>query len=235
MRGPIEESSFSLTNVTHWYDQGEQRVSVLDAVDFEALSGQVSVIMGPSGSGKSTLLQILGLLENPRQGELRWNGQAVKALSPTEKAELRSNNAGFLFQDSGLIPHLSLLENVALPLMFKNVPVQERHNIARLALDRVGLGNRGETKVGKLSGGERQRGGLARAIVSSPKLLICDEPTAALDHQNAIQMINLISELAKDMKAVVVSTHDERLVDVADNLYLISAGKLRAKDDGRGS
>lgn len=201
-------------------------VVALDGADFEAHGGELVVIMGPSGSGKSTLLSILGLLDPPDDGRVFLNGEDVTRAREDERARLRRIHLGFLFQDAGLIDRKPILDNAALPLLYRGVARRDRENRAQAALEAVGLADRMHHAPGELSGGERQRAGLARAIVCDPDILICDEPTAALDAATAQDVARRIGEMKERGAAVILATHDRDLMPLADRLYEMRHGRI---------
>ena len=205
---------------------GGSDVVALDSADFEARAGELVLIMGPSGSGKSTLLAILGLLDPPDGGQVLLNGNDVTKAGEDERARLRRSHLGFLFQDAGLIDRKPILDNTALPLIYRGVPRRERENRAQAALEAVGLADRMHHAPGELSGGERQRAGLARAIVCDPHILICDEPTAALDAATAQDVARRIGEMKERGASVILATHDRDLMPLADRIYEMRHGRI---------
>lgn len=205
---------------------GGSDVVALDSADFEARAGELVLIMGPSGSGKSTLLAILGLLDPPDGGQVFLNGNDVTTAGEDERARLRRAHLGFLFQDAGLIDRKPILDNTSLPLIYRGVPRRERENRAQAALEAVGLADRMHHAPGELSGGERQRAGLARAIVCDPDILICDEPTAALDAATAQDVARRIGEMKERGASVILATHDRDLMPLADRIYEMRHGRI---------
>lgn len=213
-------------SVTRRYARSGTEILALDSANFEARSGELVLIMGPSGSGKSTLLAILGLLDPPDEGRVLLNGQDVTHANEDQRARLRRGSLGFLFQDAGLIERKPILDNTALPLVYRGLGRRERQGRAQAALEAVGLADRMHHAPGELSGGERQRAGLARAIVCDPDILICDEPTAALDAVTATDVARRISEMKDRGAAVILATHDRDLMPLADRIYEIRHGKI---------
>ena len=184
----------------------------LDSINLEIATGELISIMGPSGCGKSTLLNILGLLDAPTEGELMLGGQAIKKYSDRALAELRNEKIGFVFQSFHLIPDLSVLDNVEIPLLYRKVSRIERRKLALQSLDRVGLGSRTRHFPSQLSGGQQQRVAIARAIVGRPQLLLADEPTGNLDSHMGDEIMAILEGLNRDDgTTVVMVTHDERM------------------------
>lgn len=201
-------------------------IKALDGVTLQVKGGELVVVHGPSGCGKSTLLNLFGLLDRATSGQLLIAECDVSALAPAAVALFRRSHVGFLFQDAGLIELMSVADNVGLPLLYRGLPRRDREPIVRDALDRLGLGDRLAAPVSHLSGGERQRVGLARALVTRPSVLICDEPTAALDHDNSQSLAALLLEFAAGGSAVVCSSHDPILIGRADRLIGLERGQL---------
>jgi lipoprotein-releasing system ATP-binding protein len=195
----------TVRNLVKTYPSPRGPVPVLDGIDLDLAPGQGAAIMGPSGSGKSTLLYILGALEPPTSGTVTLGGRSPFDLPERELALFRNREIGFVFQDHCLLPQCSVLENVLVPTLVSGADHTKR---ARDLLESVGLGNRLDHRPGALSGGEKQRAALARALVGSPKLLLCDEPTGNLDRESAAVVASLIVELHREQQAIVVAvTH----------------------------
>jgi putative ABC transport system ATP-binding protein len=188
---------------------GPPEVHAVREVDLVIEPGEYLSIVGPSGSGKSTLLHLLGLLDRPTKGSYWLDGEDVSQLSERRRAVLRGERIGFVFQAFHLLPHRSVVENVALPMVYHRVPRRERVERSRAALERVGLGHRMEFDPSTLSGGERQRVAIARALVSEPSLLLADEPTGNLDSVNAASILDLFDDLHAGGLTLAVITHDE--------------------------
>lgn len=196
-----------LEQVTRTYALGGG-LTVLRSVNLEIRRGEAVCIVGPSGSGKSTLLHIMGLLDRPTQGRLLFAGTDTTRLSDEELSRLRGRSLGFVFQAFHLLSHLSVQENVELPLQYQRVPAPERHERARAALAQVGLVARAHHRATQLSGGERQRTAIARALVSGPDLILGDEPTGNLDQKTGRDILDLFMDLHRAGKTLVVITHD---------------------------
>ncbi|MDO4453118.1 MAG: ABC transporter ATP-binding protein [Eubacteriales bacterium] len=205
------------------YIQGKMIVPVLKDINLQVEEGEYVAIMGPSGSGKSTLMNIIGCLDKPTKGTFRLDGQKVLEQKENQVAEVRLRSIGFVFQNFQLLPKLSALDNVALPLIYAGVKKKERRKRAQIALERVGLGDRLHFVPNQLSGGQKQRVAIARAMVNNPKILLADEPTGALDSKSSHQVMELFEELNKEGVTVIMITHDagvakcaKRIVDIFD-------------------
>jgi putative ABC transport system ATP-binding protein len=203
----------SLARVSKHYN-GKRQVIALDAVDLDISRGEMVSIVGPSGSGKSTLLNLVGGLDRPTSGEIRIDGQAVAALADDDLTRLRRDKIGFIFQFFNLLPSLSCLENVALPLHLKGLPRRETDARARELLELVQLGHRIDHLPDELSGGERQRVAIARALAFHPPILLADEPTGNLDTRTGAEILKLIHDLHDRLQAtVLIVTHDATVAE----------------------
>jgi putative ABC transport system ATP-binding protein len=203
----------SLARVSKHYN-GKRQVIALDAVDLEISRGEMVSIVGPSGSGKSTLLNLIGGLDRPTSGEIRIDGQAVAELADDDLTRLRRDKIGFIFQFFNLLPSLSCLENVALPLHLKGLPRREIDTRARELLELVQLGHRIDHLPDELSGGERQRVAIARALAFHPPILLADEPTGNLDSRTGAEILKLIHDLHERLNAtVLIVTHDTTVAE----------------------
>ena len=203
----------SLTGVSKQFD-GKRKVVALDAIDLDIGPGEMVSIVGPSGSGKSTLLNLIGGLDRPTSGEIRIGGQAIAALSDDDLTRLRRDKIGFVFQFFNLLPSLTCLENVALPLHLKGLPAKEIEKRARALLDLVQLGHRVDHLPDELSGGERQRVAIARALVFSPPVLLADEPTGNLDTRTGREILALIHDLHRRLNStILIVTHDATVAE----------------------
>jgi putative ABC transport system ATP-binding protein len=195
--------------VTKIYGSGDATVSALRGVDFSVAGGEFVAVMGPSGSGKSTAMNILGCLDTPTGGTYEFMGASVGALNRDQRALLRRNFIGFVFQGFNLLPRTSAVENVELPLVYRGIPAQERRRLALDALAKVGLAERANHEPNELSGGQQQRVAIARAIVTQPKVMLADEPTGNLDTATSVDVMNLLTELNRhDGITVVMVTHE---------------------------
>jgi putative ABC transport system ATP-binding protein len=205
---------------------GPPEVQALKQVNLAVSAGDYVAIVGPSGSGKSTMLNLLGLLDRPSVGEYHLFGELTAQLTETERATVRATTIGFVFQAFHLLPHRSVFDNVLLPMLYSGVPRAEREARAHDALRRVGLSHRIDFSPGVLSGGERQRVAVARAVVSSPRLLLADEPTGNLDERTSGEVMELFEELNADGLTLVVITHDHAVARRARRTIRISDGRL---------
>lgn len=205
---------------------GPPEVQALKGVNLSVFAGDYLSIVGPSSSGKSTMLNILGLLDKPSVGEYRLSGALTVDLSDDDRAAVRATSVGFVFQAFHLMPHRSVFDNVLMPMLYSGVPREEREDRARSALDRVGLNHRIDFLPGLLSGGEKQRVAVARAVVSSPRLLLADEPTGNLDVQTSREVMGLFEELNADGLTLIVITHDPAVAERAARTIRIADGRL---------
>ncbi len=211
---------------------GEGMIRILDHINLEVEEGSYLAIMGPSGSGKTTLMNLIGCLDVPTSGEYELAGRTITNCSDDELAEIRNKEIGFVFQSFNLLPKLSALENVALPLLYGNVKKAERLERARAALETVGLSNRVDFMPEQMSGGQCQRAAIARAIVGGPSLLLADEPTGALDSASGKQVMKLFDDLHKQGATIIMITHDHTIASYADHTLSIFDGQL--SDVGKG-
>ena len=226
-----------ITTVDLWrtYLLGSEEINALRGVNFSVMPGQFIAVVGRSGSGKTTLLNILAGLDKPTSGRVLFQDRDVAEMSEHDLTDLRRHEIGFVFQSFGLLPLLSALENVELPLRIAGVRAGEREERTRDALEIVGLWNRAKHRPYELSGGEQQRVAIARAIVNEPPLILADEPTGELDSNNARSIFGLFKEMVQNRGISVVSaTHDSTLLEMADEVKEIRNGQLSdATDLGR--
>ena len=208
------------------YKVGGVTVRALDGVSLDIKDGEYVTIVGTSGSGKSTLMNILGCLDTPTSGRYFLDGREVGALSDKELSDIRSQRIGFIFQSFNLIPSLTALENVELPLLYRKVPKKQRGDIALKALERVGLSDRALHRPTELSGGQQQRVAIARAIAADPQIILADEPCGNLDSRSGAEVLNILEDLNRNGKTVIMITHNEDTARKAQRLIRISDGKL---------
>jgi len=221
-------SLLALEGVHKTYATGRAQVHALRGVDLAIERGELVSIMGPSGAGKTTLLEILGCLSTPSQGHYRLDGNAVESLDDGDLARLRGSEIGFVFQSFNLLPRMTALENVELPLVYRRVPRAERRQRAEESLARVGLAARASHRPAELSGGERQRVAIARALVNQPALLLADEPTGNLDSQTSDEILALLSGLHGEGHTVVLVTHDAAIGHRAPRLVTLRDGRVES-------
>jgi putative ABC transport system ATP-binding protein len=219
-------SVLELRQVSKVYGQGAAEVHAVRDVSLDVAPGTMVAVMGPSGSGKSTLLTIAGSLEEPTSGQVLVAGQDLAAMSRNDKARLRRQSVGYVFQDFNLLPGLTAAENVALPLELDGIGARKARDAGLRALDALGLADRASSYPGQLSGGERQRVAIARAMVGDRLLLLADEPSGALDSANAEAVMRMIRTACQRGIAAVVVTHDVQLASWADRVVLIRDGRV---------
>ena len=212
------------------YQQGKMEVPVLKDVNFSMEEGEYVAIMGPSGSGKTTLMNLIGCLDKPTSGNFLLDGMDVSKCSENEMSDMRLHKLGFVFQSFHLLAKQSAIENVMMPLHYAGVPKKKRREIAFAALERVGLAERVDFLPNQLSGGQMQRVAIARAIVNSPKLLLADEPTGALDSKSGQQVMELFQKLNEEGVTVLMITHDSEIAQHAKRNVLIRDGVVREKE-----
>lgn len=221
----------ALRNVEKTYSKGKELIRALDDINLEVAEQGMVAIVGPSGSGKSSLLYIIGAMDRPSSGEVVLAGQAMNTLAEASLTVVRRKTVGFVFQSFNLIPNLSALENVMLPMEFNGVPSAERRRRATALLDRLGLAGRLTHRPRELSGGEQQRVAIARALANDPPLILADEPTGNLDSKTGQMIYELLKEIASE-RTVIVVTHAEALARMADRVLHIRDGKLVADNTG---
>ena len=208
------------------YQMGQEQVKALDGVDVELERGEYVAIMGPSGSGKSTLMNLLGCLDTPSEGEYWLNGHAVSTLNDDELAQVRNKEVGFVFQSFHLLPRYSALENVQLPLVYSNIPREERLERAKQALEQVDLTDRIHHRPNELSGGQRQRVAIARALINQPSILLADEPTGNLDSNTGKDILNLFEHLHTAGHTIILVTHDPEVASHANRIIRLRDGRV---------
>lgn len=213
-------------NLKKSFKDGENVTEVLKGINFAAKSGEFVAIMGRSGAGKSTLLYQMGLLDEPTSGEIFINGINTFSLTPAEKTSFRLSLLGYVFQDYALLPEMTALENVALPLLMQNMPEKAAFQKAAGALVKVGLEKRLNGLPGKLSGGEQQRVSIARAIAHEPKILFADEPTANLDNESSSAIMDIFKQLHRGGQTIIMVTHEVEYSKFAERIIHLDDGKI---------
>lgn len=208
------------------YNPGENQVNALDGVSITIDEGEFVAIIGQSGSGKSTLMNMLGLLDTPTSGEYYINGHLVDDLTDDEMSVIRNEQIGFIFQGFNLIPSLSALENVELPLVYRGMSKNERRQISTDALKRVGLEQRMHHLPAEMSGGQQQRVAVARAIAARPPVILADEPTGNLDTKSTKEVMAILHELKNEGRTVIVITHDNEIAEEAERVIRVRDGKV---------
>lgn len=219
-----------LKQVCKDYARGKSLVPVLKHVNLQVDKGDYLAIMGPSGSGKTTLMNLIGCLDVPTSGTYLLNGQDISQLTDAQLADIRNRHIGFVFQNFYLMPKMTALDNVSLPLVYAGVPLKERHARAKVALEAVGLSERMHFYPNQLSGGQCQRVAIARAMVTRPDILLADEPTGALDSAAGHQIMDIFRGLADRGMTILMITHEQSIADCADRVYHILDGRLYAPD-----
>ncbi len=223
-----EKTVVELKNIYKIYKMGSVNVNALNGVDLKIQSGEFVAIMGPSGSGKSTMMHIIGALDKPTNGKMLLDGADISNLSDDELAKIRSKKIGFVFQEFNLIPTLTAIENVSLPMLFqdtnKTIDEQEKQCKGLLAL--VGLNERINHKPTELSGGQQQRVAIARALINDPEIILADEPTGALDSKSSEEIIELLKQLNKNGKTIVIITHDKIVAGATKRNVILRDGKI---------
>lgn len=227
IRTPPREVVISVQNLSKIYKVGSERVVALDNINLDIYTGQVLCIVGTSGSGKSTLLNQLAGLEKPTHGRVLIGGRNISAFTEDQLAKFRQRYIGFVFQSYNLMPAMTALENVQLPLMFRGVPKRARIKAAKKALKEVGLADRMHHKPSQMSGGQQQRVGIARAFVATPKIVFADEPTGNLDTRTTIEVMRMMVRLSRENnQTLVIVTHDQEIAAYADRIVTIRDGVL---------
>ena len=221
-----------LTDICKDYMQGKEPVRVLKNINLEVEQGDYIAIMGPSGSGKSTLMNIIGCLDVPTSGEYELNGKNLRNLKDDDLADVRNKYIGFVFQSFYLMPKMEAVDNVALPLLYAEVPLKERRQRAEEALKAVGLEERIHFLPNQMSGGQCQRVAIARAMVTKPALLLADEPTGVLDTKSGKQVMDIFDDLSNSGMTILMITHDPDIAQRAKKVYHILDGELLTQQEG---
>jgi putative ABC transport system ATP-binding protein len=222
-----EQAAVTVEDVHRSFGSGARTVHALRGVSFQARRGELTALKGRSGSGKTTLLNVVGGLDTPTSGRVRLDGTDLAALDESERLTLRRDRIGFVFQSFGLIPVLSAVENVGVPMRLRRVPVKAREERARMLLALVGLADHAAQRPGELSGGQQQRVAIARALANEPGLIIADEPTGQLDSETGRSVMELLRAVVRsEGVTVLVATHDPNLMELADRVVELRDGQL---------
>ena len=220
-----------LRNIHKTYCSGKISFEALKGVDLKVHTGEYMAILGPSGSGKSTLMHIIGCLSTPTKGQYFLNEKEVGHLSRGELASVRSREIGFVFQNFNLLPHMNLVENVALPLVYQGVPTNERIQAAKIVIEKLGLSTHLHHRPNELSGGQQQRVAIARALVTNPSILLADEPTGNLDSHSGEEVIKLFEQFSEEGKTVILVTHDLNIAKRTKRIIHIHDGKITQEEN----
>ena len=221
-------SLIDIQNIYKIYNPGENEVRALDGITLTVEHGEFLAIVGQSGSGKSTLMNMLGLLDIPTSGTYILDGVDVKDMTDDELSEIRNKEIGFIFQGFNLIPSLTAVENVELPLVYRGMKKEERNKLALEALNRVGLSHRLDHLPKQMSGGQQQRVAIARAVAARPPIILADEPTGNLDSHSGVEVMKILHELHEEGRTVILITHDNDIANEAERVIKISDGQIVA-------
>jgi putative ABC transport system ATP-binding protein len=223
------ELAVQCAGVTKWFGDGDDRVQALRGIDLEVPFGEMTLLVGPSGCGKTTLISVIAGLLDASEGDVRVLGAELSRMPGRQKTEFRKQNVGFVFQQYNLLPSLTAAENAAVPLIIDGVPRHDAVKRAEEVLRSVGLGDRLRALPAQMSGGQQQRVAIARALVHDPKLLVCDEPTAALDAKSGRTVMELLKAVAgREDRALIVVTHDSRVFKFGDRIVSMSDGRIES-------
>jgi len=215
-----------LRNITKYYEMGDQTVRALDGISTTIKKNEYIAFIGSSGSGKSTMLNILGCLDRPTNGQYHLNENNVENLDQNELSEIRNLEIGFIFQSFNLLPRATALGNVMQPLIYRNIPLRKRKEMATQALERVNLGDRADHLPNQLSGGQRQRVAIARALVTHPSILLADEPTGNLDSKTTVEIMRLFDELHSEGHTIIMVTHEDEIAAHCHRVVEMKDGKI---------
>ena len=216
----------TVDNINKTYRNGSLELQVLKNISFKVDKGEFLAIMGSSGSGKSTMMNILGCLDNQYEGRYILDGIDISKSTENELSEIRNKKIGFIFQSFNLLPRLTALENVELPLVYSSIPKEERHKRANELLEMVGLKDRTHHRPNELSGGQRQRVAIARALVNNPSIILADEPTGNLDSKSEAEIIEILQKLNKMGKTIVIVTHEPSIGEIAERKIIFKDGEI---------
>lgn len=220
------DAAIACRALSHSFPIGEERFQVLDDITFQINKGEMVAIIGPSGSGKSTLMNVIGCLMTPEQGDIEILGKPTPSMSKDQLAEIRQSHIGFVFQQFNLLSRTSALDNVKMPLMYREQKVVDANERAKHCLELVGLGDKLDSHPNQLSGGQQQRVAIARAMINQPDILLADEPTGALDSKTSEDIVELFKELNRQGQTIVIITHDNEVAAQANRILHIKDGKL---------
>ena len=216
----------TVDNINKTYKNGSLELQVLKNISFKVDKGEFLAIMGSSGSGKSTMMNILGCLDNQYEGRYILDGIDISKSTENELSEIRNKKIGFIFQSFNLLPRLTALENVELPLVYSSIPKEERHKRANELLEMVGLKDRTHHRPNELSGGQRQRVAIARALVNNPSIILADEPTGNLNSKSEEEIIEILQKLNKMGKTIVIVTHEPSIGEIAERKIIFKDGEI---------
>ena len=233
--GNGSNSIIRMSEIRKIYDTGKVKVEALKSIDLDVKKGEMLAIVGPSGSGKSTLMNLLGCLDTATSGTYELGGENVAGVTRDQLAEIRNRRVGFVFQNFNLLPHISALENVELPMLFGGMAVPARRKRAAELLERVGLGDRLDHKPTELSGGQMQRVAIARSLAMDPDIVLADEPTGNLDTSSGSDIMSIFSDLWKQGRTLVIITHDPGLAKRASRVVEVRDGRITADHPGGGA
>lgn len=219
-------SLIEIKDIYKIYNPGENEVRALDGINLTVEHGEFLAIVGQSGSGKSTLMNMLGLLDIPTSGTYALDGIDVKNMTDDELSEIRNKEIGFIFQGFNLIPSLTAVENVELPLVYRGMKKEERNKLALEALERVGLSHRLDHLPKQMSGGQQQRVAIARAVAARPPIILADEPTGNLDSHSGVEVMKILHELHQEGRTIILITHDNDIANEAERVIKISDGQI---------
>lgn len=225
-----DQAMLELTDITKEYRVGEQTVRALDGISLRIESGEFTSIIGPSGSGKSTLLHLLGALDTPDAGSIRFQGEEIGGLDDERQSEFRRHRVGFIFQFFNLLPTLTAWENVAIPKLLDGTGLRKAKPRALELLDLVGLSARAAHRPAELSGGQMQRVAVARALIMDPPLILADEPTGNLDSKTGASILKLLGDIAGNGNSVVMVTHDMGAIEYCDRVITLRDGQIGSND-----
>lgn len=224
----MNRAVISIEDMKKIYVMGMEKVYALNGISLEIKKNEYVALMGPSGSGKSTLMNLLGLLDTPTSGSYHFNDQLVSSMTDSELATVRNKEIGFVFQTFNLLPRLSALENVALPLVYSGISKKNRLEKAKAVLSSVGLGDRVDHKPNELSGGQRQRVAIARALVNDPSIILADEPTGNLDTKTSIEIMDIFEKIQAQGNTVILVTHEPDIAEHAHRIIRLRDGLLES-------